>query len=778
MKAAGSHRGRSEKVSSLGAFGDRSLVAAGVAFTRPSGESLRLVGALIAAALALTFAALALAPGFTKAAFAADNCPNAEIRAQQQSSFLPDCRAYEIASHYPTGGVPVYEGSVVADSENGDAVLFNSIQPLPIDNVMPFGDLRGYLAQRGQDGWDTATTVFPAGPPTGALSRDGSRVIDTSRVNVDPDDQNFFAGTPGGFDLYMREPDGEFVWVSRDPRVPIGTPQVGDELGRKVLAGPGTSSMSVDGRVVVFEAMSSLDDDDTVSLGDSTGLYKWIDDGSQLGELQLIGKRPDGSVLAAQLAEYRQFGGTSETFNMAVNAVSADGSRVVFQGLGGPGQQRYLHIEGEPSRLIAKATGVPPIASPEQVTYVGGDRDLNRVFFTSTSRLTPNSGAGSSQADLYIYDVASDQVQDLTPRLDGGIDPEVDPLPDDQAQIRGVAGFSDDGKRIFFVANGQLDTDPSPEGELPDAAGNNLYMAELEEFGAPVRTEFIATLSNSDANLAIGSWQARTAYSAPDGGVFGFGATTSLTDTDIGGMQQVFVYDAGDHTLECASCPADGSSPAGAVNLTLTGNWQHLGGAGIKRWISTDGTVLFHTATRLSGRDVNSVEDVYAYREGERYLISGGSGVGRSRLIGASRDGSTILFATTDALAAGDEEPGTAKVYAAVSGGGFAAKDAPEPTCVGDDCQGEAAPPPTDSETGSSSFQGQGNPPAKPKDCTNLDRRAKKLKQQAKKFNKKARNASKGTKRAKKLKKKAKKSKRNARQAVGKARACQSGAQS
>jgi hypothetical protein len=740
---------------------------------------------LVIGALLLAIAALSLLPGRTSLALAADDCPNADVRAEQQSQFLPDCRAYEIVSPYPTGGVPIYEGYAFADSEDGRRVLLRSIQPFPIDEVMPFGDQRGYLAERGGDGWTVTPTGLPVSDGEGTISRDGSSMIDRLVINVDPDDQNPGAGAqPGGADVYLRKSaTGEIVWLSRDQRIPIGTPQPGqpgysEMRAITALGFPGMSSMSVDGSVSVFLSRESLVDEDLTSSADLS-LYKWTDNGTTLGELEFIGKHPDGSVPSggSTLAEYGESAG-SLSATMLVNSVSVDGSRIVYRTTASAGAhgQRYLHIDGEPPRLIAKATGVPPIDDPAQVSYVGGDRDLHRVYFTSASRLTPNAGASSLQPDLYVYDVASDEVQDLTPRLDGGTDPEVDPEPEDQARVRGVAAFSDDGKRVFFVADGVLETSPSPEGDLPDPNGNNLYMAELEEFGGPVRTEFIATLSSEDASQVTDDWHVRTAYASPDGEVLGFGATTDLTGTDIGGLQQVFVYDVSEHTLECASCPQDGTPPTDPVNLTTAGPlWQQFGGDAIKRWVSSDGTVLFHTATKLSARDRNGVEDVYAYRDGDRYLISSGIGGRRSRLTGASRDGSTIFFVTGDPLVPNDEEPGIFKLYAAVSGGGVGSDAPTDPACEGDDCQGEIATPPEEPDSGSASLHGDGNPPVTPRDCSRLARRASKLKQRSKRLRRKVRIAPEGTKRAKTLKRRAKQAKRDARRAVGKARACKSG---
>ena len=57
----------------------------------------------------------------------------------------------------------------------------------------------------------------------------------------------------------------------------------------------------------------------------------------------------------------------------------------------------------------------------------------------------------------------------------------------------------------------------------------------------------------------------KMAYASPDGSVFSFASTENLTGQPIGGFRQMFVYDAERSTLECASCPPDGSLPKDEV---------------------------------------------------------------------------------------------------------------------------------------------------------------------------------------------------------------------
>jgi hypothetical protein len=650
-------------------------------------------------------------------------------------------RAFELVSFYPSGGIP--GGRILSTSESGDRVQINT-QPPPGSELFPppdsqsSGGLWRYESERTADGWNfyelgLASSLYPAG-----TSADGERYIfGTTSLwsedhRLDPD--NVDEGDNES--LYQRQPDGSLIWINRDPRIPVGTPQAAN--GDVVLTSPASASMSADGRTVVFESQRQLADDDTTPNTGFNGtyrLYKWSD-----GELSFIGKRPDGSVPArgSVLGSSSGLSGWSSSPNsnpLTVGAVSRDGTRVVFSAnrtdTGPPNSAGsiYVQTDGQPTVEAVKESGVPPLPSdqPFSPIYRGASADISRLFFTTSSRLTPDSGASatnnSGESDLYVYDLEADEVRDLTPRLDGIEGVGVGPASDDRARVRGVAANSEDGRRVYFVADAQYDVAPSPEGELPSSEGRNLYLAELDGFGDPVGLRFIATLGPTDN----GVWQAypegKTALASPDGSVLSFGSEQPLTGQGLGGTQQLFVYDAEANTLKCASCPPDGSLPLGDVNELISygeedkHKWQDV--ANYWRWISDDGTVFFHTATPLVEADHNLVEDVYEYRAGEAHLISPGSG-NATRLESIGRDGQTVFINSVDPLLPWDEEPGIPKLYAARVGGGF--PNPPKlPACdfSAGACEGRGTTSPDTPSAGTAVFQGPGDasPKKVPKRC-------------------------------------------------------------
>jgi hypothetical protein len=648
-------------------------------------------------------------------------------------------RAYELVSQYPSGGVPVLpNNSLVSVSEDGERVHFgNGSQPLRGSKLVPPPDhlnngfsywRYGYM--RSSDGWHMeeyglADTL--AGTPgfTGAgPSADGTKYMFTTisgsqdDPRFDPDDQNGGLVYNADLDLYLRKPDGTLVWISRDPRIPAGTPQTA--VGTAGLFGPlGMAQMSVDGRTVVFRSQRPLDDADTTApteFGTPSRIYKWAD-----GQLAFIGIRPDGSVPSKGSAL------SSGTEAALQGTVSRDGSRVLFSAQRndvGEGRTLYIQTDGEPTVEAVKETGVSmlPANQPFEPTFRGASSDLSRAFYTTRSRLTPDSGTGaesSGEEDLYVYDIDADKVRDLTPRLDGISDSNVDPAEADRGRARGLVANSEDGKRIYFVADAQYDVAPSPEGELPSPEGRNLYLAELDGIDGPIELRFIAALGASDSD----AWQApmyflngKSSYASADGSVLGFGSTEPLTGQALGGTEQLFVYDAEADTLECASCPGDGSLPAGDVNLkqAIYGGqvWQYQNS--YRRWVSTDGRVFFHTASQLVDGDTNFVDDVYEYRAGQLRLVSAGTGVNASRLEDVSRDGGTVIFTTGDTLIPQDEEPGIPKLYAARVGGGFPLVPKPGPCDLGAGaCEAAGSATPQRLGAGSVAFEGAGDP--KPK---------------------------------------------------------------
>jgi hypothetical protein len=298
---------------------------------------------------------------------------------------------------------------------------------------------------------------------------------------------------------------------------------------------------------------------------------------------------------------------------------------------------------------------------------------------------------------------------------------------------------------------------PNPLGELPSEGGRNLYMAEIDGIDDPIVLRFVATFAppnpdffKDDQYAWLTERGGKMANTNPDGSVLSFASTENLTGQPTGDLRQLFSYDAEADTLECASCPADGSLPLDEVNRYPTAGggetygWHFQRDEGELRWVSSRGTVFFDTVTPLVDADQNTTDDVYEFRGGEVRLISGGAGGNPSKIDNASVDGSTVVFTTAEPLAPQDEEPGIPKIYVAREGGGF--PDPPElPSCDinAGACEGAGTSAPDLPGAGSAEFTGPGNIDESAQDrCKKLARAAKKLAARAAKLRRGARSAS------------------------------------
>jgi len=89
---------------------------------------------------------------------------------------------------------------------------------------------------------------------------------------------------------------------------------------------------------------------------------------------------------------------------------------------------------------------------------------------------------------------------------------------------------------------------------------------------------------------------------------------------------------------------------------------------------------------------VDSKLDVYEWTGGQLGLVTPAAGDADSKFGGASRDGRTVIFGTSETLTPADEDGGDTDFYAARLGGGF-----PEPeqssACDGASCARPSHPP-------------------------------------------------------------------------------------
>ena len=300
------------------------------------------------------------------------------------------------------------------------------------------------------------------------------------------------------------------------------------------------------------------------------------------------------------------------------------------------------------------------------------------------------SSSGSTvfytNGDLYAHDVENGQTIDLTPGL----------------AVETVLGASEDGEYVYYVTK-------SKEIDLWHDGTSSLVMKV-----APEEAEV-----------------------TPDGHSIVFGFTEVLPN---GRPHHVYVYDADNSTLYCASCTANGTT--GALQRTNSENVYQ------PRWISADGSrAFFVSAKNLLPQDTDNVADVYEWERpgsgecvkssGCVYLLSGGTSTANSAFLDASESGDDLFIVTRAKLVSGDEDD-LFDVYDVRVG---TAPPTP-PACTGTGCQGVPSPAPIFATPSSVTFEGVGNFAAptkeakakpKPKKKPKRKQKGKKRKSKAKK---------------------------------------------
>jgi hypothetical protein len=613
----------------------------------------------------------------------AESCPNEEIRAEQGSEALPDCRAFELVTPEVKGDNSSIESSY--GFADGNHVFFGDILPLPGAQSEAYGL---NLSARTGSGWVTTPLNPPAGPgepltllttaggsgalAEGALTSDGSAAFVNSGFDSDPLDRD------KAVDVYrMSATDGAGSLAS--------LPDSGGLTAENNPTGTFIAGASADGSHVLFQTESHLATApgtpiDTHPLGESQ-LYDRTG-----GHTYVVGVLPDGRVAdCAGLGD-----GTITELGQGhsiYGAVSPDGSNVVFSNsvsgcLGEEEAKMYLRVN---NRTTVELMGG---------AYIERSPDGSKVFTTT------GAGEGQFAEGVYEYDVATGQTTVIT--TEGWF-----------------VASSADGSRVYFMTG---------EGTNAGVSNARLY---LWDHGATRLIPGAGPGFNSLVRLRPHYEQRNPNYAVatPDGSKLLFLDTASLTGynnygptcSEGGGpgyCSEAYVYDASTGTFTCVSCNPTGAPPVGT----------RLGGGGPRgaalyfkqtrdsiapplseAEISPDGSrVFFETTDSLVPRDTNGVDDVYEWENGRIYLISSGQGTYGSSFSGASSDGSNVFITTTDNLAPQDVETST-QIYDARVDGGFPYR--PFTTgCDSGQCQGPQTPAPAFGPPASATFVGLGNP--------------------------------------------------------------------
>jgi hypothetical protein len=278
----------------------------------------------------------------------------------------------------------------------------------------------------------------------------------------------------------------------------------------------------------------------------------------------------------------------------------------------------------------------------------------------------------------------------------GGTALAIDPVANDL--------YVDRGNQINVYETGQLgQVEEITEGSLigskgvaPNATSHAVYASngsKIVEYGEvpppyhPLDNPAIRHAEKS-AEHHYGDFVA-----TPDGSFAAFATSMPLdSEFENAGHSEVYRFDNGSGQLDCTSCSPTEAVPSTDARLPAHG----LG-------MTDDGRVFFNTGEQLVLRDTNEKLDAYEWEKGEsgdarQALISTGSSLFDSGMLGVTADGTDAFFFTRETIVKEEDFNGEAmKVYDARDHGGFFKLPEAPPCAAADECRGpasQAAPPP------------------------------------------------------------------------------------
>jgi hypothetical protein len=600
------------------------------------------------------------------------SCPNEARREEQESGFLPECRAYEMVTP------PFKQGFAPLKPNYGDgAVAYYSTGSF---DGNAYGDVGNtYVARRSETGWNSISMVPPGEPWVFATATEGNRSGASSdfrsmlwimRPRTDGPGERW-VDHPERDGLYVLRPDGTFSLIAPNPG-PV------DPNPRVFASTPDLSHVVWGG------------DPNLVAIGSNA--YEVVGGGEVV---RPVGVDNTGVPLAAPCPQ----------------GISADG-RVIFFALGGSNCSRSLARVGGTTTIEMSASqctrgaGDPGGAcnADARVTPAGFASDGSRAIMTTTQQLV--NGDTDDGNDLYACDIPAGAIaaegalnkcpnlRQLSAGAAGGADVE-------GVVGAGSAGVSKDGSHVYFVAEGVLAANHGANDETAVAGAHNLYVWETDAEHPEGHIAFLARVANPDELVGNSENQA-----TPDGRYLLIGTTTPLVGSgpaaDTDSARDVYRYDS--QTGEWLRLSTDATGSGGnAESHTLVG---------YRNAMTVDGrTVVFMTSEALASADSNSATDVYAWHEGQVSLISPNGGGDA----GISSSGTDIFFTTTSQVTAADTDT-SSDVYTARIGGGFDLRE-PAPPCEGKACKAPPTSTPSSSAPGSAGFPGHGNVKEKPRKC-------------------------------------------------------------
>jgi hypothetical protein len=375
---------------------------------------------------------------------AAEECPNTQLRYENGSFELPDCRAYELVSPTDKNGGAVAEpgqifgGSVLQAAAGGGAATFSS--------TASFGEApRGappasqYVSRRGPDGWSTENITEPTvsgaygedpdGVPyqlfSGDLARglllNGRRCAEGEEC---PRSYSLRESESGTLAALPEEPGLHFAGASPDLRHVVLTATGGlyewsageplellSAVAGARLAAQGAGAVSTDGSRAYFTAGGNLylrEGTETKQVDEEVGGGGEFQAASADGSVAYFTKGERLYRYEAQFEDLSTIDLTPGGEVLGVLGASADGSRVYYATASGLflWQAPATTIEIAPGAEAAQASDWPPTTGTARVGAGGGE-----LAFLSKASLTgydnTDQSTGEPDTEVYLYEAGA-----------------------------------------------------------------------------------------------------------------------------------------------------------------------------------------------------------------------------------------------------------------------------------------------------------------------------------------------------------------------------------
>ena len=662
-------------------------------------------------------------------------CPNAKVRQQTGSDFLPDCRAYELVSPRSQGNAILNPGILTPPSSyatNPARMTFGGVAG-GINGTKPVIGLGydTYLSTRTPTGWVTTLPGLKGNEINGSTGKSGE-VADLG-LNLVMEFQHDNAGgaNPGdpeaakeGFPYetnlpYIFNADGSFV--GRWPALG-STIRHAENIDGYFQPSPDFSHVAFSSANVAFAPNGVIE-----------GPGSAYDYDVAKGTTTIISKTPSGGNIEQQESIHSYF---PEEDRVDFEGRPCQGrwsymceERIFFPGIGNGTLQRSQSDTKNPAKVnpgvstdgshILMSTASEPydgfaynwprvhlfmrvndavtydVSKGDRVDYVGMTADGSKVFFRSAEQLTADDHDTSD--DLFMWSEATDGLTRLSAGAGGSGDTDsCNPTWTSQCDVVPViynggalpdSAIGSTSGEIYFYSPEQLD------GSKGVQDGRNIYVYR----NGGLQYVTTATITRMDLS--------------PDGAHAAFITSDRITAYDNREFNEMYSYQPASNDLICVSCNPNGSAPVGNVEGALNG-----------LFMANDGRAFFYTHDALVPKDTNKLFDVYEYVDGRPQLITTGVGQhdrtlnfdgdvrSRAALTSVSADGVNVYFDTYENLVTQDENGEFLKYYDARSGGGFPT-DAPLQPCVAaDECHGVgSSPPPPTGIVSDGSLKGSGN---------------------------------------------------------------------